>query len=112
MHVDFDFAEYRGRCLADESLEAVLEINPGSADLVIYRDEDLEIMKREVPAAALAVLREFRRPATLTEAFERLEGRLSESQQEELEAGIGSWFQAWAADGWLCLADSDSASPA
>lgn len=103
LHVDWDFAEYRGRCLADESLEAVIAPARGSADLVIYRDADLDVMKEPVPAGALAVLREFREPASLLEAFGNLEGRLTGAEQAELETGISAWFKDWAARGWLCL---------
>jgi hypothetical protein len=106
LHVDWDFAEYRSRCLPDESLEQAIEPKPGAAHLVIYRDADLEIMKRPVSAAALAVLGEFREPASLTGAFGNLEGRLSDADQADLEGGIAAWFQDWVARGWLCLADA------
>lgn len=104
LHVDWDFAEYRGRCLADASLEAEIAPVPGSADLVVFRDADLDVMKEPVSAAALAVLREFREPASLPDAFGKLEGRLAPAEQAELEAGISGWFKDWSARGWLCLA--------
>ncbi len=102
VHVDWDFAEYRSRCARDESLEA--ELAPpirGSADLVIHRDADLEVLKTVVPPAALALLRAF--PGTLSEVFAKLEGALGPYDQAALEQGLGSWFQAWVAEGWLCL---------
>lgn len=102
LHVDWDFSEYRSRCAADESLEAEMDPPlPRAADLVIHRDADLEVMKAPVPAAALAVLRAF--PGTLGDVFAKLEGTLSPQEQAELESGLGSWFQAWVAEGWLCL---------
>ncbi len=104
LHIDWDFAEYRTRCLPDESLEAaVAPPLPGPSDMVIFRDADLEVMKETVSPPALAVLLEFRRSATLGEAFGNLEGRLSESEQAELMRGISGWFQDWVARGWLCL---------
>jgi hypothetical protein len=104
MHVDWDFAEYRGRCLADDSLEQAMDPpREEAADLVIYRDADLEVMKRPVAAAAMAVLREFRAPATLGEVFARLEGKLGPAGQAGLEAGLSGWFRDWVAGGWLCL---------
>lgn len=108
LHVDWDFAEYRARCLPDESLEQDIRPLPGSADLVIFRDRDLQVMKQPVAAAALAVLLEFRNPASLTEAFANLEGRLGAAGQAEMEAGLSGWFQEWVAKGWLCIADTDS----
>ncbi|MEO6095830.1 MAG: putative DNA-binding domain-containing protein [Fibrobacteria bacterium] len=106
LHVDWDFAEYRVRCLADESLEAEIAPVRGSADLVIFRDADLDVMKEPVSAAALAVLREFREPAALLDAFGNLEGRLTAAEQAELETGISAWFKDWVARGWLCHAES------
>lgn len=102
LHVDWDFAEYRSRCLADESLEA--EMDPpraDPADLVIHRGADLEVLKAPVTPAALAVLRAF--PGTLGDVFGKLEGKLPPADQADLESGLGSWFQAWVSEGWLCL---------
>jgi hypothetical protein len=102
LHVDWDFAEYRSRCAPDESLEA--EVDPPRAlpaDLVIHRDADLDVLKSPVPHAALALLQAF--PGALGEVFARLEGALAPEDQAELEARLGSWFQAWSAEGWLCL---------
>lgn len=102
LHVDWDFAEYRSRCAQDESLEAEVDPPlPQPADLVIHRDADLTVMKAPVTAAALAVLLAF--PGTLGEVFAKLEGKLAPAEQADLEAGLGSWFQAWVAEGWLCL---------
>jgi hypothetical protein len=102
VHVDWDFAEYRSRCSQDESLEAdVGPPVPGPADLVIHRDASLDVLKEPVPAAALALLRAF--PGTLGEVFAELEGKLAPADQAALESGLGSWFQAWVAEGWLCL---------
>jgi hypothetical protein len=109
LHVDWDFAEYRGRCLADESLEAAIAPMRGSADLVIFRDAELDVMKEPVSAAALAVLREFREPAALPDAFGNLDGRLTAAEQAELETGISAWFKDWTARGWLGLAERDPA---
>ena len=52
-------------------------LHAGAADLVVFRDADLNVMKQPVEAAALAVLLEFRESASLMEAFGNLEGRLS-----------------------------------
>jgi hypothetical protein len=102
LHIDWDFAEYRGRCLGDESLEAAMDAPmQASADLVIHRDADLRVMKTEAPAAALALLRAF--PGTLSEVFARLEGTLGPADQAVLEREVSGWFRDWAADGWLCL---------
>lgn len=102
LHVDWDFAEYRSRCVQDESLEAEMDPPlPQSADLVIHRDADLAVMKAPVTAAALAVLLAF--PGTLGDVFAKLEGKLPLADQADLEAGLGSWFQAWVAEGWLCV---------
>ena len=99
LHLDWDFAEYRSRCLPDESLEAPMDPpQPASAAWVIHRTAALAIGKAEIPAAALALLRAF--PGTLPEAFARLEGA---ADQAMLEREIPRWFQAWAAEGWLCL---------
>jgi hypothetical protein len=107
LRVDWDFAEYRARCLPDESLEESLEPKPGTAHIVIFRDEDLEVMRLPVPAPALAVLEAFREPATLAEAFEKLEGRLSPEEQVELAAGLSAWFREWVERGWLCVAGAE-----
>lgn len=107
LRVDWDFAEYRGRCLGDESLEATIDPpRPASADLVIHRDADLRVMKTEVPAAALALLRAF--PGTLPEVFARLEGALAPADQAVLERELSGWFRDWAAAGWLCLDREDA----
>jgi hypothetical protein len=106
LHIDWDFAEYRGRCLGDESLEATMEPPARvSADLAVHRDADLRVMKTEVPPAALALLRAF--PGTLPEVFARLDGVLAPSDQAMLEREVSGWFRDWAAEGWLCL-DRDS----
>jgi hypothetical protein len=101
LHVDWDFAEYRARCLADENLEAPMEPpRPAPADLVIHREADLSVAKTEVPAAALAVLQAF--PGALPEVFGRLEGALAPADQALLEREVGGWFRDWSAAGWLC----------
>ncbi|MDB5051825.1 MAG: hypothetical protein JWO30_4896 [Fibrobacteres bacterium] len=107
VRVDWDFADFRSRCLPDESLEGSFELRPETAHLAIFRDPDLEIMKEPVSPVAFAVLGVFLEPATLTEAFEKLEGRLSPEEQAELMRGISGWFQDWVARGWLCLAATD-----
>jgi hypothetical protein len=102
LHLDWDFAEYRGRCLGDQGLEAAVDPpRPASHDLVIHRAADLQVTKAEVPAAALALLRAF--PGTLPEVFARLEGALAPGDQALLEREISGWFRTWAAEGWLCL---------
>ncbi len=107
LHIDWDFAEYRSRCLQDESLEAALDPPLElSADIVVHRDADLRVMKTEAPAAALALLRAF--PGTLPEVFARLEGTLAPADQAVLEREVSGWFRDWAAEGWLCL-DRESA---
>ncbi len=107
LRLGYDFDAYRARCLADESLEAEIELKPLEKEvcLVHYRNEDLELRQQPVTAAALAVLQEFRTPSLLGEAFERLDGKLSAAEQSELETGLAGWFQDWVARGWLCLAD-------
>ncbi|MDB5105036.1 MAG: hypothetical protein JWP91_2725 [Fibrobacteres bacterium] len=107
LHVDWDFAGFRAQCLPDGDFEQRFEPRPGSADLVIFRDGDLDVMKQPVSPAALAVLKEFRSPVSLGEAFGNLEGRLTPEQQSELEGGIAAWFQDWVARGWLCLAPAE-----
>jgi len=114
--VDWDFASFRAQCLPDESLEGVFELKPEPSCLVIFRDADLDIMKESVSRQALAVLEAFARPATLAEAFGKLEGKLDLEDQAELTAGIGGWFRDWVARGWLCAApqaapDPDQAGP-
>ena len=107
LHLDWDFADYRARCLPDESLEAsIAPPHPGGSDLVIFRDADLDVMKEPVSMAALAVLSAFRAPATLNEAFGKLEGTLSDAEQAELMGHLSAWFQDWVARGWLCLAEA------
>jgi len=102
LHLDWDFSEYRARCLGDESLEATMDPPvKASLDLVVHRDADLRLLKTEVPAAAQALLRAF--PGTLPEVFDRLEGVLAPADQALLEREVSSWFRDWAADGWLCL---------
>ncbi len=107
LRVDWDFADFRGRCLTDDSLELAFELTPGTDHLVIFRDVDLDILKLSVPPAALAVLGEFREPTTLTHAFGRLEGKLSDQDQAALEAGLSGWFRDWVARGWLCLGEEE-----
>lgn len=102
LHLDWDFAEYRTRCLRDESLEEAMDPPlEARADLVVYRDADLRVTKAEVPAAALALLRAF--PGTLPEVFARLDGLLAPADQALLERELSGWFRDWSAEGWLCL---------
>src|SRR5690606_28304656 len=56
LRVDFDFAEYRARCQADESLEATLAplSLPGPAYLVVFRDRGLRILKEDLSPVAYA----------------------------------------------------------
>ena len=109
LHVDWDFSGYRARCAPDESLEADLGLpEPESVDLMIFRDASLEVLKSPLSPAALALLRGF--PGTLAEVFANLEGALASRDQMELEANLGKWFQAWVADGWLCI-DMDALDP-
>lgn len=102
LHLDWDFAEYRARCVQDESLEAEAgPPNPLSADVVIHRSTGLEVLRAQVSPAALALLLAF--PGTLAEIFAKLEGALAPGDREELERGVEAWFRAWVAEGWLCL---------
>jgi hypothetical protein len=107
LRVDWDFPDYRAQCAPDESLEGRFELKAGTAHFVIFRDVDPEVMRQPVPAPALAVLEAFREPATLAEAFEKLEGRLSPEAQTELAAGLSGWFQEWVERGWLCVAGAE-----
>ncbi len=105
LRLTYDFAAYRALCLPDESLEGIFELAPLDSCLVVYRSDDLDILEQPLTVAAWAVLSEFRAPTLLTEAFERLEGKLSPAEQSQLEAGLSAWFQDWVVRGWLGLAD-------
>ena len=105
LRLTHDFPAYRALCLPDESLEGVFELKPMETCLVVYRNADLDILEEPVCTAAWAVLMEFRAPTLLTEAFERLAGKVSPAEQSQLEAGLSAWFQDWVARDWLGLAD-------
>jgi hypothetical protein len=112
LRVDSDFAEYRARCQADESLEerlAPLSL-AGPACLAVFRDRGMRILKEEISPTALAVLREFGTPGPLAEIFARLEDRLGPEEQAELEKELAGWFRNWTAQGWLCLATGPEVS--
>jgi hypothetical protein len=105
VHIDWDFPEYRIRCAADESLEQPMDPpRRYTADLIIYRDEDLRVQKAPMSATAWGLLKAF--PGSLGEVLGRYEGTLDAGGLEELEANLGAWFRDWVALGWLCL-DAD-----
>lgn len=106
VHIDWDFSEYRARCAADESLEREMgPPSPGPADLVIYRDADLQVLKAPMERTAWSLLREF--PGTLGEVLARCEETLDASGRGDLEANLGAWFRDWVTLGWLCLAEGE-----
>lgn len=103
LRMDWDFAAYRARCLADEGLEETFELGPRASCMVIWRGRDLVLWQQEVSSAACKVLRELETPATVPEAFDRLEGSLTEGEQAELEANLAAWFGEWVRNGWIGL---------
>lgn len=104
LDLGWDFPAYRALCLADGSLERRIPLEPGPRWLAVWRGEDLGLWQQALPAAAGKVLAELRRPATLEEAFARLEGRLDAEEQAALEAGLAGWFAEWTRAGILSLA--------
>ncbi len=104
VRADWDFAAFRALCLPDTDLEAEfpLQREAETTYLAIYRDADLEIMREPLTRVSLAVLEAFLAPATLAEAFEKLEEKLGPEDQTELMGGISGWFREWVARGWLC----------
>jgi hypothetical protein len=102
VHIDWDFAEYRLRCAADASLEQAMDPpRAEAADLVIYRDRDLQVRKGRVSRTAWGLLNAF--PGTLGEVLARYEEALDADGRRELEENLGEWFRDWVALGWLCL---------
>jgi hypothetical protein len=102
VHVDWDFPAYRSLCAADESLEQPIEApRREPADLVIYRDEDLQVQKAPMDRTAWGLLKAF--PGTLGEVLARYEDTLDAAGRDELEANLGVWFRDWVSLGWLCL---------
>lgn len=110
VRTDWDFASFRALCLPDTDLEAEfpLQAQPEPVHLAIYRDADLEVMREPIPRLASAVLGAFSAPATLAEAFAKLDAILGPDELTELMGSVSGWFQDWVARGWLCL---DEASP-
>jgi hypothetical protein len=102
VHVDWDFAEYRIRCAADESLEQAMDPpRREAADLAIYRDGELRVRKVPLTRTAWGLLKAF--PGSLGEVLAAYEGTLGAEGHAELEAGLGGWFRDWVSLGWLCL---------
>ncbi len=105
LQLAWQFLEFRPQCLRDESLELSIELKPGAVDLVIFRDEDHDILSLTILPLAMRILKEFRNPISLSQAFENLENELSSEEFMEIAAGISGWFQNWVARKWLCLAE-------
>ena len=101
LRLDWDFPAYRSLCLEDESLEKSIQLNPGASCLVIWRAKDMAVWQKPVPTAAFKVLAELRDPTTIPEAFERLEGSLSDEEQGDLEKNLAKWFAEWTQSGLL-----------
>lgn len=102
VRLSFDFPAFRPLCLADESLERAIPLAPGGSPMVIWRGKDLTLWQKPLPEAACKVLEALREPATLPEAFARLEGALSPREEEELVANLTEWFTEWTREGILC----------
>jgi hypothetical protein len=74
-------------------------LKPAKVFLAVHRHKDTVYYKRLEPGA-FAVLSAFRDKATIVEACQQL-GAV-EGAPAELGAKIKSWFESWAALGWLC----------
>jgi hypothetical protein len=113
LSLGWDFPAFRARCLADASLEARIPLEPWkdaeggdeTRHMVVWRGRDLTLWQKPVSRPASKVLGALAEPATLDEAFARLEGRLGEGEEAELEAGLSSWFGEWVREGWLVTAE-------
>lgn len=104
LELGWDFSAYRALCLEDGSLERRIPLEGGPRWLAVWRGEEGGLWQQAIPAAAGRVLSELREPATLEEAFARLEGRLDAEEQAALEAGLAGWFAEWTRAGILSLA--------
>jgi hypothetical protein len=104
LRLDWDFPAYRAACLADESLEAVLEIAPKALCMAVWRGADGVVWQKPMSPAACKVLGAFREGSTVAEAFERLEGAFEADEQEDLEANLPGWFEEWTREGILSRA--------
>ncbi len=102
LHLDYDFSTYREACRQDESLLEEYELQSVDINLVVYRNQQLEVCTDPVSKVVLAVLQEFEEPTLLAMAFERLDSRLTSTEHSQLEHSVGSWFQNWVERGWLC----------
>ncbi len=102
LHLDYDLSSYREACRHDESLLEEYALQPVDINLVVYRNQQLEVCAEPVSKVVLAVLQEFEEPTLLATAFERLNSRLTSTEHIQLEQSVGSWFQNWVEHGWLC----------
>jgi hypothetical protein len=103
LRLTFDFPAFRPLCLADASLEEAIPLAPGGSPLIVWRGRDLALRHRPLPEAACKVLESLREPATLPEAFARLEGALAPEEERELVANLTDWFAEWTREGILSL---------
>jgi hypothetical protein len=111
--LDWDFPAFRARCLADGSLEERIPLEPwedaesggGTRRMAVWRGRDLALWQKPVSPAAAKALGALAEPATLDEAFGRLEGDLTEGEEAELEANLAGWFGEWTRDGWIVTAE-------
>lgn len=104
LRLDWDFSAFRAACLADESLEQAIPLEPQSTSLAIWRGTDDKVWQQTLGSAASKVLRTFRDPQTVAEAFELLEGALKPEEESDLEAHLPEWFAGWTRDGVLARA--------
>jgi len=77
-------------------------LKPATVFLAVHRHQDTVYYKRLEPGA-FGVLSAFRTKATIAEACQQL-GAV-EGAPADLGGKIKSWFESWAALGWLCRLD-------
>jgi hypothetical protein len=73
---------------------------PQAQQLVLYRAQDRRLYHRPVSPEAFALLSALARRTSLVSACEQAL-QLHPEHAERLQENVGSWFQAWAKNGWI-----------
>jgi hypothetical protein len=90
---------HRMRLAAKAGHEVAVEPASSPIHLVLYRGRDLRVMFEELEPLAFELLGALADGEALVPACGRLAEKAGEA--EELQAKVGTWFQRWAAAGWI-----------
>lgn len=96
-----EYPVHRIRLAARSGESPAIERAAGAIYLGIYRGKDLRILFDELEPLAYELLGALAGGEPLVPACDRIAAAAGEEAAGELQAKVGTWFQKWAAAGWI-----------